>query len=70
LPLRSAQYSPATLDLEWSLHMMTREDINDALDKKLLEHSRNIPQQSHFVQLTILQVLLDIRELLINKQKD
>jgi hypothetical protein len=50
--------------------MMTREDINDALDKKLLEHSRNIPQQSHFVQLTILQVLLDIRELLINKQKD
>jgi hypothetical protein len=50
--------------------MMTREDINDALDKKLLEHSRNIPQQSHFVQLTILQVLLDIRELIINKQKD
>jgi hypothetical protein len=45
--------------------MMSREEIDDRLNRKLIEHSHDIQQQGHIVNLAILQILLDIRELLM-----
>jgi hypothetical protein len=45
--------------------MMSREEINDRLNQKLIDHSHDIQQQGHLVNLVILQILLDIRELLM-----
>jgi hypothetical protein len=48
--------------------MMSREEFDDLLNQRLVSHSE-IQQRDHIVNLAILQVLLDVRELLITKQK-